>query len=45
MEASSSTKDIDSRILLAPVVVLLYLVVVLENYFVENTAFSYIFQM
>lgn len=39
-----SAKVIDSRFLLAPIAVAVYLLVALESYLVEATAFKYIFQ-
>lgn len=38
-------ENLDTGILLAPAMVAVYLIVVLESYLLENTAFSYVFQM
>lgn len=41
----SVQKNIDVSILLAPVVLAVYLLVALESYIVETSAFTYVFQM
>lgn len=38
-------KNVDTSILLAPIVIAVYLMVSFESYLAETTAFNYVFQM
>lgn len=38
-------ENLDTGIILAPAMVAVYLIVVLESYLLESTTFNYVFQM